>query len=39
MELPWPKWMELVTVGVVTGVCIGALMIISRIQEPKEQVD
>ncbi len=39
MEFPWPKWMELVTAGVVTGVCIVALVIISRIQEPKEKAD
>jgi hypothetical protein len=39
MEFPWPKWMELVTAGVVTGVCIVALVIISRIQEPKKKAD
>jgi len=39
MEFPWPKWMELVTAGVVTGVCIVALATISRIQDSKEQAE
>lgn len=39
MEFPWPKWMEFVVAGGVSGVCIVALMIISRIQQPKEQAD
>jgi hypothetical protein len=34
MEIPWPKWMEFVVVGLAVVVCAVILPIIDRLQNP-----
>ena len=36
MEIPWPKWMELVIVGLSIVLGLISLYFIDRVQKPKE---
>jgi len=36
MEIPWPKWMEFVVVGISIAICAIILPIIDRFQKPSD---